>query len=224
MLRTFIGTLSVIMVVILSGFFTSCEKDDNLAEVENFVLQSTTSIEDQCGAGRLGCYELVFPVTIQFADSTTATVGSYPEMKQAIRDWFQANGGRPNRHNKPTLVLPVQVLNEDGELITIESVADLKELRALCYSGGHGGPGGHSGGPCFTLNFPITVSFADSTIVTVNSKEELRAAVQTWHQQNPGQRPHPEFVFPFSVTLDDGTVVTVNSREELRALKVACRG
>jgi hypothetical protein len=237
MLRTFIGTLSLFAVVILAGFFTSCQQEDNLTDVENFVLQSTTAMEDQCGAGRAGCYELVFPVTIQFADSTTTTVGSYDEMKQVIREWFQANGGQPGNGghghhghhgglnpNKPTLVLPIQVINEAGEIITIETIEELQEIRALCNPGGGGGNGGHGGAPCFTLNFPITVMFADSSVVTVNSKEELREATHAWHQNNPGQRPHPEFVFPISVTLEDGTVVTVNSREELRALKEACRG
>ena len=246
MFNTFLKTFSVVAVIAVAGFFTSCQQEDtNITDVENFVLQSTIGVEDQCGAGRLGCYELVFPVTIQFADSTTATVGSYEEMKQAIRDWFQANGGRPHRFNKPTLVLPIQVINEAGEIITVETVEQLKELRALCnprgggmdttgnggpgggHGGGHGGPGGHGnhgGAPCFTLNFPLSVMFPDSSVVLVNSKEELKAATQAWHQNNPGQPARPEFVFPITVTLEDGTIVTVNSRDELRALKEVCRG
>jgi hypothetical protein len=237
MLRTFIRTVSIFAVVILAGFFTSCQQEDSLMDTENFVLQSTNAMCDSTGTGKAGCYELVFPVTIQFADSTTATVGSYEEMKQAIRDWFEANGGPGGNgghgghgghgHHgggllgRPTFVLPIQVINEAGELITIETLEELREIRALCNPGGNGGGnGGHGGTPCFTLNYPITVMFAD----TVNSKEELRAATQAWHQNNPGQRPHPQFVFPITVTLADGTIVTVNSREELRALKQDCRG
>lgn len=219
MSRTFLGTISTFTLILFFGLLTSCQKEDNLTDVENFVLQSTSSLEDQCGVGRRGCYELVFPVTIQFADSTTATVDNYMEMKEAIRDWFVTNQTRPNRFNKPTLVLPIQVMNEDGELITIETLAELKELRAQCHPNGPG-----NGTPCFTLNFPVTISFADSTEVTVNSREELRAAVHAWHLQNPGERPHPRLVFPISVTLQDGTVVVVNSKEELRALKAECRG
>ena len=233
MLRTFIGSLGIFVVILLAGFFTACEKDETLSDVENFVLQSTTSVEAQCGAGRGGCYELVFPVTIQFADSTTATVESYEDLKQAIREWFQANGqnghGGHGHHgggvHKPSLVLPIQVINQDGEIITVETQEELAELRKLCNPDGNGnGNGGHGQGPCFTLNYPITVMFADSSVVTVNSKEELREATHAWHVDNPGQRPHPEFVFPISVILADGTVVTVNSREELRALKEECRG
>lgn len=240
MYRTFIKSFGFFALIVLAGFFTSCQQEDNVTGVENFVLQSMMGVEDQCAAGRAGCYELVFPITLQFADSTTAIVNSYAEMKQAIRDWFQANGGGPGngggnggghhhhggpgQMNRPIIVLPFQVINEAGEIITIETPEQLAEIRALCNPGG-GGPGGpHGSGPCFTLNFPITVMFADSSVVTVNSKEELRAATYTWHLNNPGQRPRPEFVFPISVTLQDGTIVVVNSRAELRALKEACRG
>lgn len=237
MYRTFIKSIGVVALFALAGFFTSCQQENGVADVENFVLQSTMGIEDQCGAGRAGCYELVFPITLQFADSTTAVVNNYDEMKLAIRTWFEANGsgmgngghhggghhgnGGPSGLVRPVIVLPFQVITETGEIITIETVEQLREIRALCNPGG---PGGNGGGPCFTLNFPITVIFADSSVVTVNSKEELRAATHAWHLNNPGQRPHPEFVFPFSVTLQDGTIVTVNNREELRALKEECRG
>ncbi len=238
MYRTFIKSIGVVALFALAGFFTSCQQEDGVADVENFVLQSTMGIEDQCGAGRAGCYELVFPITLQFADSTTAVVNSYDEMKLAIRTWFEANGGGmgngghhggghhgnggPSGLGRPVIVLPFQVITETGEIITIETIEQLREIRALCNPGG---PGGHHGGaPCFTLNFPITVIFADSSVVTVNSKEELRAATHAWHLNNPGQRPRPEFVFPISVTLQDGTIVTVNSKEELRAIKEECRG
>lgn len=238
MYSTFIKSIGVIALFALAGFFTSCQQEDSVADVENFVLRSTMGIEDQCGAGRAGCYELVFPITLQFADSSTAVVNSYDEMKLAIRTWFEANGGGngngghhggghhgnggPSGLGRPIIVLPFQVITETGEIITIETLEQLREIRALCNPGG---PGGHHGGAaCFTLNFPLTVMFADGSVVTVNSKEELRAATHTWHLNNPGQRPHPEFVFPISVTLQDGTIVTVNSREELRALKVDCRG
>ena len=234
MYRTFIKSFSLFAIVALAGFFTSCEQEDNVTSVDNFVLQSTTGMEDQCGAGAAGCYELVFPVTIQFSDSTTTVVGSYEELKQAIRDWFVANDVRPGHGhhggviNKPRLVLPIQVINDAGEIITVETVEELKELRALCNPGqggpGNGGPGHHGGEPCFTINFPLTVSFPDSTQVVVNSNEELKDATHTWNQNNPGLHARPEFVFPITVTLSDGTQVVINNRAELRALKEDCRG
>lgn len=254
MYRTFIKSFGIVAILSLAGFFTSCQQEDNAMTADNFVLQSTIGIDDQCGAGRAGCYELVFPVTLQFADSTTAIVNSYDEMKLAIRDWFDANGGGPGNggghggHHghggpgglgRPFIVMPFQVINEAGEIITIETPEQLAEIRALCnpgggdmdttgHGGGHGGHGGGHGGPgsgpCFTPNFPLSIMFPDSSVVLINSPEEMKAAIIAYHQANPGQHVRPEFVFPISVTLADGTVVTVNSRDELRALKEACRG
>ncbi len=242
MYRAFIKSISFFAVLAFAGFFTACQEEDSVMTTENFVLQSTKGIEDQCGAGRAGCYELVFPITLQFADSTTAVVNDYTEMRQAIRDWFDANGGQvgnggghhgrphgghhggPANLNRPIIVLPFQVINEAGEIITIETLEELRELRALCNPGG-GGPGGPNGGvPCFTLTFPLTISFPDGTQVVVNTKEEIKAAARAWNMNNPGQHTRPMFVFPITVTLQDGTVVVVNSKEELIALKEECRG
>ena len=221
----FIKSLGLLGMLVVAMFFTSCQKEDGVTDVENFVLQSTNGIEDGCAAGMAGCYELVFPVTIQFSDSTTVEVASFEAMRLAIRNWFVANGGHPKPFNRPTIVLPIEVINQAGEVITVETLEELKELRELCgpHHGGPGGPHG-GGGPCFTLVFPITFSFADSTQVTVNSPQELRAAAHAWNQNNPGQHARPQFVFPITVTLRDGTQVVVNNREELRALKEDCRG
>lgn len=229
MFQRLIKPFGFLAVIVLSGFFVSCQQEDNVSDVDNFTLQSMLGLEDECGAGRHGCYELVFPVTIQFSDSTTTEVGSYEELKQAIREWYQANGGKPRPWHHPTLVLPIQVINDAGEVITVETREELRELRELCHAslggnGGHGGGHHGDGGPCFTLVFPVTLQFADSTQVTVNSKEEMRQAIHTWKENHPDQKARPEFVFPITVALRDGTEVIINSREELRALKEDCRG
>ncbi len=238
--RAFIKSISFFALLAFAGFFTACQEEDSIMTTENFVLQSTKGIEDQCGAGRAGCYELVFPITLQFADSTTAVVNNYDEMKLAIRTWFEANGsgngngghhggghhgnGGPSGLGRPIIVLPFQVITETGEIVTIETIEQLREIRALCNPGGPGGQGGPGGEPCFTLNFPLTISFPDGTQVVVNTKEEIKAAARAWNMNNPGLHTRPVFVFPITVTLRDGTILVVNSSEELVALKAECRG
>ena len=263
MYKSIFKSLSLVALLAIGGWLVSCHQEDGVMTVDNFVMQSTQSLDGECGAGFAGCFELVFPVSIQFADSSIVSVGSYDELKQAIRDWVVANGGRPGPNQRPKLVLPIQVITETGEIVTVETPEQLRELRNSCdpvlggpggpghhgghggggdtilpggggdslghggghHGGGHGGPGnGGPGTPCFTLNFPITLAFPDSSQVTVNTPEELQNAVRTYNQNNPGQHARPEFVFPISVTLSDGTVVTVNNEEELRAIKDACRG
>lgn len=238
MYSTFIKPLGLLLLLI-AGIFIGCQKEDDVLTADTFVTESISEIESRSGAGVGGCYELVFPITLQFQDSTTATVASYEEMRQAIRTWFEENGGRPNHHRRPVILMPFQLINEDGEVITVETQEQLDELKALCRPrpggpghGGPGGPGGHGGGghhgdhgPCYTLVFPITLEFADSTQVTVANQEEFRAAVHAWKEANPGEHAHPAFVYPITVTIvSDGSQVVVNSAEELRAIKAACRG
>jgi hypothetical protein len=227
MYTKFIKPLGLLLLLASTGLFTSCQKEDAVSDVENFVLQSVYEIEERCGAGMAGCYELVFPVTLQFADSTTQEVADYDALKQAIREWYQANTVRPRPWNRPTLVLPIDVINSDGEVITVETPAELIELRRACVNDTFGpGHGNHHGKDraCFKPVFPFTIQFPDSTQATVTNPQEFKQAIRTWKANNPGVPGHPVFVFPITVTLRDGTQVVVNSKEELDAIKEECRG
>ncbi len=222
-----IAPLLLMLVATFTLLFTACEKEESAASVENYVLESVYEIEERSGAGVAGCYELVFPVTVILPDSTTQEVASYDELKQAIRDYFQSNGGHPRPHHKPSLVFPFDVLNEAGEIITVATQEELHALRAACINANYGnGHNGHLGRDraCFKPVFPLTVQFPDSTQAVVAGPRELKLAIREWRQANPGAPGHTEFVFPFTVQLRDGTQVIVNSREELRALKEDCRG
>ncbi len=222
-------TLSLFLLLFSTGLFTSCQKEENaVQDVENFVLQSVYEIEERCGAGMAGCYELVFPVTLQFADSTTQEVADYDALKLAIREWYQLNAPtRPRPWNRPTLVLPIDVINSDGEVITVETSAELMELRRACINDTFGpGHGNHHGKDraCFKPVFPFTIQFPDSSEVTVSTPLEFQQAIRSWKANNPGVPGRPHFVFPITVQLRDGTQVVVNSKEELDATKAECRG
>ena len=216
------------MVIALAavGFFTSCEKEETAAGVEDYVLQSMYEIEERSGTGMAGCYELVFPVTVQFPDSTTQEVADYDALKLAIREWFEANGGRPRPHFRPHLVFPFDVITEEGEVITVTNLAELMELRRAC--AGAFGPNhhGHFGKDrhCFKPVFPFTLEFPDGSLITPTTPQELRQALREWKLANPGVPGRPEFVFPITVQLRDGTQVVVNNAEDLAALKEDCRG
>ena len=225
--------LMLLMFTVFSIVITSCTKEDEFStSVENFTTASLERLNESCKSGEAGCYELVFPVTIQFSDSTTVTVNSTDELRSAITTWKENNDGeRP----KPQFVFPISVINEAGEVITVSTTEELKALVRLCRGtfGGHGRPGkgggrpgkgGHGTEPCFTINFPLTISFPVGTTATVAGKSELKTAVRTWKEANPEVTGRPEIVFPISVTLEDGTNTIVSSKEELRTLKESCRG
>ena len=227
MYHKFIKPLGLLLAILSTGFFISCQKEDSAADVEDYVLQSMYEIEERSGTGMAGCYELVFPVTVQFPDSTTLEVLSYEELKLAIRNWFQTHDVRPRPDRRPHLVFPYEVINEAGEVITISNFQELLDLRRACITDGFGpNHHGHFGKDrhCFKPVFPITLEFPDGSQVTVNTPREMQQAIRTWKQANPDSAERPEFVFPITVQLRDGTQVVVNSAEELAALKADCRG
>lgn len=208
--------------------FSACNEEsmDLLTEetvVENFVDESLFRLQSEGNLGRFGCYELVFPVTIGFPDSSTATADSYDDLIYSLQEWKQAN---PDADGRPTFVFPIEVLSEDGEVISVASEEELKELKQECggnYFGKHESKG-HKGNctPCFEMVFPITIQLPDDTTAEAASREELKDLVREWKEANPDATERPEIVFPVEVEMEDGTVVTVNSKEELKELRESC--
>ena len=207
--------------------FTACTSDDSSTDTENFVNSALDDISAETRTGKHGCFEINFPVTVVFADSTTQVVNSYEEMKAAFKAWKENN---PEIKGRPKIQFPYSVTTEDGTVVEITSREDLKALIAGCKvegtghgpgkGGGHGpGKGGGHGAPCFTLNFPLTLTTANGE-VTVENQTALRDLLKSLK----GTGTRPQFVFPISITLEDGTVKTINSVEELKAAKEACRG
>lgn len=220
--------------IAILAMFAACNKESDTLTTDEAVDYSLYSVQDRGGMGRLGCFELVFPVTFNLPDGTPTTVNSYDELKTALRTYFQANGGgtRPNGTRpfggrpKIDFVYPIQVISKDGEVIDVADEAALLALRVECAGtfGNHGWQG-HGNGPlsCFEFIFPITVEFPDGSTQSIADRAALRLAIRTWHQANPGATERPHLTFPITVKMtDDGTEVVVNSREELRALKEGC--
>ena len=225
--------LFLLPIVAIVAVMMACNKSSDVT-TEELVDQALYSAQERGGMGRFGCYELVFPVTLVLPDSTTIEVNSYDEMKQALRTYFDANGGHPHGHHggagtRPHLSFefPISVISEDGELITVNAADELKALREACAGStfGHHGPQGHGqhGLSCFDLVFPLSILFPDGTTAEAADRLTLRQLIHSWKQNNPGATERPQLVFPLTVKMDDdGSLVTVNSREELRQLKEDC--
>jgi hypothetical protein len=221
----------LLAVIAVAATLTACNKNDDTA-VEDAVDEALYSVQERGGLGKYGCYELIFPATIVLPDSSTVEVNSYEEIKTALRTYFQSQGTSGNghhHHHRPKLsfVYPISVLSQDGEVITVETQEELRQLRADCAGAtfgqhGHGGHGQHALS-CFDIVFPVTIQFPDSTTATANSRQEMRQLTREWRQNNPGVQGRPQLVFPITVKMtDDSTLVTVNSREELKQLKEDC--
>ncbi|MFN0213908.1 MAG: hypothetical protein ACKVT2_06595 [Saprospiraceae bacterium] len=222
--------LFLIPIVAIVAVMVACNKSSDLT-VDEFVDQALYSAQERGGMGRFGCYELVFPVSIVLPDGSTQEVNSYEEIKLALRTYFGTHGGgpRPHHSDRPLLSFefPISVINEDGDIITMDSDEELRRLRADCAGAtfGNHGPRGHGdhGLACFEIVFPITIAFPDGTTAEVADRQALRQLLRTWRENNPGATQRPRIVFPITVKMDDdGSLVTVNSPQELRQLKQDC--
>ena len=194
------------------------------AELDEYTYEAIDRMQETGNLGRHGCAEIVFPISVQLGDNVRE-INDYRELFRLIRAWRE---NHPDAPIHPTIVLPINVINQDGEIISLETPEQLRRLRLACdrphvrpgdRPGGH-----HHGRACFTLNYPLTLVFPDGTFEDAVDRQELRQILRTWRQDNPDSDERPMVSFPLEVTMDDGEVVVLNSYEELRALKEECRG
>jgi hypothetical protein len=121
-----------ISVLSQDGELITLNSQDELLELRRACAGATFGNHDPRGHGdrRLTCFEVVFPITIEFPDGTTVEVSSRQEMRQAVRQWHSNNPGQPAR---PKIVFPLTVkMTEDGALVTVNSPEELRQLKADC--------------------------------------------------------------------------------------------
>jgi len=219
---------SLLMMVLISiALFSSCEKDGDLTssvvDIDNYVDSTMYDMQRDANCGRFGCYELVFPISLNFPDGSTVEVDSYEDLRETLYAWKEAN---PEADTRPELAFPIDLLTEDGEVVTVESREELGELRRACrrdYWRNHG-PRGHRNRPmfCFKPVFPLSLAFPDGTTAEAADRKEMKDLLRSWKSANPESEERPELVFPIEVEYEDGTTTTANSAEELAALKEEC--
>ncbi len=78
----------------------------------------------------LSCFEIVFPVTVEFPDGTIAQARDRRELQQLIRVW---NHDNPDVRERPVVVFPVTAkMTEDGTLVTVNNREELHNLKERC--------------------------------------------------------------------------------------------
>jgi len=203
---------------------TSCGTDDEATVVEIEALGDAAIEQLQSRVvGKNHCVEFVFPITIEFIDSTTAITTDYENLHETISAWFTTNDVEKSRENKPSLVFPIEVINEEGEVIQVTSEEELKALKAECPKEGKCKRGKRGKGhQCFDLGFPISVTI-DGETLSFDDRESLKEAIKAYKEAAGDDAERPELVFPLSVEYDDGTITEVDSKEALKELKEACK-
>lgn len=209
--------LQVIFLAVVGLFLASCQTEEGFTITENFVNLEVQSMERGGDMGFRGCFAIIYPVTVEFPDGTTAEANDKQELRTLVKDWIQANG---LDDGKPNIAFPFDVELEDGNLFTVTSEDDLQAIKEEC-----GGPNRPHHGyfkKCFDVVFPAAVEFPDGTTTEVTSKEELRQTIKDWKEANPDATERPTLVMPFDIQLEDGTIVTIETIEDLQAAKEEC--
>ena len=229
-----ISKLSLFFVLAIAMIVTSCEKEGIDELTENFTTDTEQTVENarakrggqQGNRGGRGnnCFSTVFPVTIAFADGTTAMVDDKEAAKAAVQAWKEAN---PDAEERPSIAFPYDVQLRDSSVVTVDSEETLAALKETCSGdngsrGGNRGDRGDRGNNCFQAVYPITIVLPDGASTMVEDKAAKRAAVQAWKEVNPDAEAKATIGFPLTVELADATQMTLNSQEELAALKETC--
>lgn len=223
---------------------TSCSDDASVftsEDTENYVDQSVFAVQTQANAGKMGCFEFIFPINILFPDGSSTEAADYESLRASLKAWYEANAeelglperGEGRRGNRPdidpellpSLDFPVEVVSSEGETISIADRDALRELRKACRKDFYGGRGHHGhgrGDKCFKLVFPVSIAFPDESTTEVADRKELKQTLREWKQANPDAEERPMLAFPVTVELEDETQQEVGSKEDLEALKDSC--
>jgi hypothetical protein len=157
---------------------------------------------------------LNYPVTVEFSGGSTFTAATPIALAKVIREWREDHpDALPEDY--PDLVFPYEVTLKTGEVISIESKEDQKELRETC---------GElwSKWKCFKMIFPLEVALPNEDTITIGSPRALKNAIKRWKENHASTDPHPTIVYPIEIELSNGDVVTVNNRAELKAYMEKC--
>ena len=207
------------LLIIATMVLFSCTKDSDLIDeqsVTDAVLESRTVTND--------CFQFVFPVSFLLPDNSTVEVTSLDEA-QTLRESTQG---------KIRLVFPVDIINSNGETVTI---ADHEQMHAVLLNcgiieqhgkGGKYGKGGHNGkggkgmggffrpNDCFQFVFPVSVQLPDKSIVQLGTLAEA----QNLEKSTNGRI---KLIFPFSIINSKGETVVITNGEELHMIMENCR-
>ena len=162
---------------------------------------------------KVRCYDLVFPLTIVFPDSSELEVDSSQAMRRAIHSWLKENGRGADRIS---IKFPYSISLNDETVITINNAEELREVVQKCRDY-------RADRKCFSVVFPVTVKFPNGREVTANNRREYIAAINLWIDRNPRSRVRPKIAFPYTVEFEDGTQVELKNTQDFRRAAQQCR-
>ncbi len=129
-------------------------------------LGDSTVWDWETGFEYLGCYMIEFPLDVVLTDSTVVTVETHEELCDLMLT------GELSAY-----AYPLTLIDEEGAEVVVNSEEELAEALFACWNDNDFFAlitflQGEAEG-CFTVNYPITLSSANSEDIVLNSSEDL---------------------------------------------------
>ncbi len=191
-------------------FFIACENAAVIDDISNARISEDAFLEDvteETSTGVDGCFEIIFPISLVFSDSSIIEVNSWQEARIAVRAADEI----------PDLLYPINLMNGEGDTIVVNDKDNLDKTVSECEDYDE---------RCFEFVFPVSIIFPDGTITSYDDKTALKEGLRTWAETNKDSSENrPSLQFPINVIIEgDDSLTVINSKEELKDLKAECRG
>jgi len=220
-MKTSIQLFSVLIIALLT--ITSCSKEEvNIVDVENYTSEAMYNLEKEGNAGHKGCFEFVWPLTINFPDETSAEFDDYETLREGIKRWKEAN---PDVEGRPQLAFPLEIMGPDGTIYSLDSKEELKKIVRRCarayWNNNNHRP--HFNNACFKVVLPVSMQFPNGDVITFETRIGLKSALRAWKAEHPDAEVFPKLAFPINVLIKStGNTVAIDSEADLIRLKETC--
>ncbi len=168
------------------------------------------------------CFEIVYPITIMMPNGSAYIIDSEedPDL-DAVKNYYKENEGAEER---PSIVFPVNIIDNVGETKTISSEEEMKDAYRQC-SGRDRDWGARE---CFDLVFPVTYIMPDGSTYEISSEEDVAGweELKEWYDANPDSEERPELQYPVEIiyeTEEGNVTLMIFNEEEMIAAKEECR-
>jgi hypothetical protein len=130
--------LKAFLFVMISGLaMTSCEKEDDMDEMENQTQGTVFNLgsggdEDGISEDSVSiadCLGFVFPITISLGDTITETFQNDEEILEFLEEWCESE----DSDELPTYIFPIVISDDSGNSVTIADEDELYLLFEDCF-------------------------------------------------------------------------------------------
>lgn len=213
-----------VLFLALGLMMVSCSKEDQWSTIDSYVQGTYQEMSENSLGGHHRCYRANFPLTLLFPDGSSSDVEDREDLLLTLKAWKEAN---PDAEERPSFEFPFSVTRIGGEIIEVNSRAEIVALRRACnqFNNGHRRCGKFArflNNKCFQVSLPLSLVLPDGDLIVLEDRQDIRRLLLNWKKDRPDEIP--EISFPITVTIkESGEELVINSPEELDDLAERCK-